>query len=40
MSKSIFTFTQLSANKGTVSSALGKTLAQRVLQEGRSDILL
>lgn len=30
----------LSTNKGTVSSALGKTLAQQVLQEGRSDIPL
>ena len=33
-------FAQLSTNKGTVSSVLGKTLAQQVLQEGRSDILL
>jgi hypothetical protein len=32
-------FTDLSANKGTVSSALGKALAQKVLQEGRTDIL-
>ncbi|HVM72582.1 MAG TPA: hypothetical protein VMT91_12550 [Anaerolineales bacterium] len=33
-------FEQLSNNKGTVSSALGKTLAQRVLLEGRLDILM
>jgi hypothetical protein len=33
-------FEQLSTNKGTVSSALGKTLAQKVLQENRVDILL
>jgi hypothetical protein len=33
-------FEQLSRNKGTVSSALGKELAQRVLQESRIDILL
>jgi hypothetical protein len=32
-------FDQLSTNKGTVSSALGKTLAQKVLQENRMDIL-
>jgi hypothetical protein len=32
-------FEQLSKNKGTVSSALGKTLAQKVLQEHRIDIL-
>lgn len=31
---------QLSKNKGTVSSALGKTLAQKVLQQSRTDILL
>ncbi len=31
---------QLSRNKGTVSSALGKALARKVLQEGRTDILL
>ena len=31
---------QLSTNKGTVSSALSKTLAQQVLHEGCSDILL
>lgn len=31
---------QLSRNKGTVSSALGKELAQKVLQEGQGDILL
>jgi hypothetical protein len=30
---------QLSTNKGTVSSALGKTLAQKVLQEGQDEIL-
>jgi hypothetical protein len=34
------TFEQLSRNKGTVSSALGKALAQKVLQESRADILL
>jgi hypothetical protein len=33
-------FEQLSNNKGTVSSALGKTLAQKVLLENRVDILL
>jgi hypothetical protein len=33
-------FEQLSKNKGTVSSALGKALAQNVLQERRVDILL
>jgi hypothetical protein len=33
------TFEQLSKNKGTVSSALGKTLAQKVLEEGQTDIL-
>jgi hypothetical protein len=33
-------FEQLSTNKGTVSSALGKTLAQKVLQENRVDILM
>jgi hypothetical protein len=33
-------FEQLSNNKGTVSSALGKELAQKVLQESRGDILL
>jgi hypothetical protein len=32
-------FEQLSKNKGTVSSALGKTLAQEVLQEGQTNIL-
>jgi hypothetical protein len=32
-------FEQLSENKGTVSSALGKTLAQKVLLECRTDIL-
>jgi hypothetical protein len=32
-------FEQLSENKGTISSALGKTLAQKVLKEGRTDIL-
>ncbi len=32
-------FEQLSKNKGTVSSALGKKLAQKVLQEGQIDIL-
>ena len=32
-------FEQLSTNKGTVSSALGKTLAQKVLQEGQTEIL-
>jgi hypothetical protein len=32
-------FEQLSKNKGTVSSALGKELAQKVLQESRVDIL-
>jgi hypothetical protein len=31
---------QLSNNNGTVSSALGKTLAQKVLQESQLDILL
>ena len=34
------TFEQLSNNKGTVSTALGKVLAQKVLQESRGDILL
>jgi hypothetical protein len=33
------TFEQLSINKGTVSSALGKTLAQKVLEEGHTDVL-
>jgi len=33
-------FEQLSENKGTVSSALGKVLAQQVLQESRAGILL
>jgi hypothetical protein len=33
------TFEQLSNNKGTVSSALGKTLAQKVLKEGQTNIL-
>jgi len=33
-------FEQLSKNKGSVSSALGKALVQKVLQEGRVDILL
>jgi hypothetical protein len=33
-------FEQLSTNKGTVSSALGKTLAQKVLMENRVDILM
>ncbi len=33
-------FEQLSENKGTVSSALGKALAQKVLQESRVDILI
>ncbi len=33
-------FEQLSKNKGTVSSALGKVLAHKVLQESRADILL
>jgi hypothetical protein len=32
-------FEQLSKNKGTISSALGKTLARKVLQECRTDIL-
>lgn len=32
-------FDQLSTNKGTISSTLGKTLAQKVLQEGQTDIL-
>ncbi len=32
-------FEQLAINKGTVSSALGKELARRVLQENREDIL-
>lgn len=32
-------FEQLSNNKGTVSSALGKTLAKKVLDEGSIDIL-
>ena len=32
-------FEQLSNNKGTVSSALGKALAQKVLQESQHDIL-
>ncbi len=32
-------FEQLSQNKGTVSSALGKTLAQKVLAENQTDIL-
>ena len=31
-------FEELLTNKGTVSSALGKTLAQKVLQEGEIDI--
>lgn len=33
-------FEQLSRNKGTVSSALGKALSQKVLKERRADILL
>jgi hypothetical protein len=33
------TFEQLSRNKGTVSSKLGKTLAQKVLEDGDSNIL-
>jgi len=33
-------FEQLSKNKGTVSSALGKSLARKVLQDGQDDILL
>jgi len=33
-------FEQLAANKGTVSSALGKALAREVLRDSRSDILL
>ncbi|MHC1782452.1 MAG: hypothetical protein AB9891_06780 [Anaerolineaceae bacterium] len=33
-------FEQLSSNKGTVSSALGKELARKVLQENRIDILM
>jgi hypothetical protein len=33
------TFEQLSTNKGTVSSALGKTLAKKVLEEGQTDVL-
>lgn len=33
-------FEQLSKNKGTDSSALGKALAQKVLDESRTDILL
>ena len=33
-------FDQLSNNKGTVSSALGKTLAQQVLQKSQMDILM
>jgi hypothetical protein len=33
-------FEQLSNNKGTVSSALGKALAQKVLNERQTDILL
>ncbi len=32
-------FEELAANKGTISSALGKALAKKVLQEGQSDIL-
>jgi hypothetical protein len=32
-------FEQLSKNKGTVSSALGKALAHKVLNEGQTDIL-
>jgi hypothetical protein len=32
-------FEQLSKNKGTVSSALGKALAQKVLNEGQTNIL-
>jgi hypothetical protein len=36
----VSTFEQLSKNKGTVSSALGKDLAQKVLEDGQSDILL
>ncbi len=32
-------FDQLAANKGTLSSALGKTLAQKVLDEGQTEIL-
>jgi hypothetical protein len=34
------TFERLSKNKGTVSSALGKSLAREVLNAGRHDILL
>ena len=33
-------FEQLSNNKGTISTALGKSLARQVLQENRMDILL
>ena len=33
-------FEKLSKNKGTVSSALGKELAQKVLQDGEIDILI
>ena len=33
------TFEQLSNNKGTVSSTLGKVLAQKVLKEGQTNIL-
>jgi hypothetical protein len=32
-------FSELSANKGTISSALGKSLAQKVLQDGQLSIL-
>lgn len=32
-------FEQLSKNKGTISSALGKSLAKEVLQDGQTDIL-
>ena len=32
-------FEELAANKGTISSALGKALAKKVLQEGQSGIL-
>jgi hypothetical protein len=33
------TFEQLSKNKGTISSALGKTLAKKVLEQGQTNIL-
>ena len=38
--KTMNTFERLSKNKGTVSSALGKSLARGVLRDGRDDILL